>query len=61
MKFNPKKKSTGAIFDESNGEAQIAFKHAVFRENIVGAKFKLVPIIEVIDTKNTYLAEQAGK
>lgn len=52
---------TGAIFDESNEEAQFAFKHAVYRENIFGAKFSLVPIIKVIDTKNTYLAEQAGK
>lgn len=51
----------GAIFDESNKEAQIAFKHAVNRENIIGGKFSLVPIVQVIDTKNTYLAEQAGK
>lgn len=52
---------TGAIFDESNVEAQIAFKHAMFRENMFGAKFSLEPVIKVIDTKNTYLAEQAGK
>lgn len=52
---------TGAIFDENNEEAQIAFKHAIYRENIFGGKFNLVPITQVIDTKNTYLAEQAGK
>lgn len=44
-----------------NEEAQIAFKHAVFRENMYGAKFNLVPVIKVIDTTNTYEAEQAGK
>lgn len=61
MKFNGKNVYTGAIFDESNVEAQIAFKHAVYRENIYGGKFNLVPITKVIDTKNTYLVEQAGK
>ena len=51
----------GAIFDKENGEAEIAFKHAVFRENMYGAKFTLVPIIKIIDATNTYDAEEAGK
>lgn len=42
-------------------EAEIAFKHAVFRENMYGAKFNLVPIIKNIDATNTYEAEEAGK
>lgn len=61
IEIQSKKNYTGAIFDESNEEAQIAFKHAVYRENVFGAKFNLVPIIKIIDTTNTYLAEQAGK
>lgn len=51
----------GAIFDNGNEEAEIAFKHAVFRENMYGAKFNLVPIIKNIDATNTYEAEAAGE
>lgn len=51
----------GAIFDIDNEEAEIAFKYAVFRENMYGAKFNLVPIIKTIDASNTYEAEQAGE
>lgn len=51
----------GVIFDNENEEAEIAFKHAVFRENMYGAKFYLVPMIKNIDATNTYEAEQAGR
>lgn len=61
LKFNGRNLYTGAIFDESNVEAQMAFKHAVYRENMFGGKFNLKPITKVIDTKNTYLVEQVGK
>lgn len=55
------KSIAGAIFDAGNEEAQIAFKQALFRENMYGAKFNLVPVIEVVDTVNTYEVEQTGK
>lgn len=51
----------GVIFDNGNEEAEIAFKHAVFRENMYGAKFNLVPMVKNIDATNTYEAEQAGR
>lgn len=52
---------SGAIFDIGNDEAQLSFKHAIFRENMYGAKFNLVPVIKVLDTTNTYDVEQAGE
>lgn len=52
----------GAIFDINNAEAEIAFKHAVIRENIANFnKFNLVPIVKNIDTTNTFEAEQTGE
>lgn len=52
---------SGAIFDIENEEAEIAFKYAIFRENMYGAKFNLVPNIKVIDATNTFEVEQAGE
>lgn len=51
----------GAIIDIDNEEAEIAFKYAVNRENMYGAKFIMVPTIKVIDATNTFEVEQAGE
>lgn len=52
----------GVIFDSEDEETELAFKHAVIRENIANFnKFNLVPIIKNIDITNTYEAEEAGK
>lgn len=52
----------GVIFDIDDEETQLAFKHAVVRENIANFnKFYLVPIIKNIDITNTYEAEEAGE
>lgn len=51
----------GAIFDSSSEDAEIAFRYAVIRENMYGAKFNLVPIVKLVDETDTYEAEQAGK
>lgn len=51
----------GAIFDINNEEAEIAFRYAVIRENMYGAKLNFIPITKVIDATDTYEAEQAGE
>lgn len=52
---------SGAIFDIDNEEAEIAFRYAVIRENMYGAKLNFVPVIKVVDATDTYEAEQAGE
>lgn len=52
---------SGAIFDIDNDDAEIAFRYAVIRENMYGAKISFVPITKVVDLTDTYEAEQAGK
>lgn len=52
---------SGAIFDIDNEDAEIAFRYAVIRENMYGAKLNFVPVTKVVDATNTYEAEQAGE
>lgn len=51
----------GAIFDSGNDEAEMAFRYAVIRENMYGAKFHLDPIVKIVDETDTYEVEQAGE
>lgn len=51
----------GAIFDIDNEDAEIAFRYAVIRENMYGAKFNLVPNVKIVDATDTFEVEQAGK
>lgn len=39
----------------------MAFRYAVIRENMYGAKFNLVPIVKMVDTTDSYETEEAGK
>lgn len=51
----------GAIFDNGNDEAEMAFRYAVIRENMYGTKFNLEPIVKMVDETDTYEVEHAGK
>lgn len=50
---------TGVILNNDDEEAEIAFKHAVLRENMYNA-FELVPIIKKIEQTDSFEAEKTG-
>lgn len=50
----------GAIFASDDEVAEIAFRHAVLRENMYNA-FELKPIIKRIDPFDSFEAERTGK
>lgn len=49
----------GAIFHADDEEAEIAFRHAVLRENMYNS-FEFTPIIKKIDSYDSFEAERIG-
>lgn len=50
----------GGIFHEENSDAEIAFRHAVIRENMYNPKMELIPLIRKIDPADSFQAEKVA-
>lgn len=50
----------GGIFHEENSDAEIAFRHAVIRENMYNPKMELIPLIRKIDPTDSFQAEKVA-
>lgn len=53
--------STGAIFDENNVNAELAFQSVIFRENMYNKDVEFVPKVIKISTSDTFSIEKQGK
>lgn len=51
----------GAIFEEDNVNAELAFQSAIFRENMYNKDIELVPKVIKVSNSDTFAIEKQGK
>lgn len=51
----------GAIFDEDNFSAELAFQSAIYRENMYNKDIEFVAKVVKVSTSDTFAIEKQGK
>lgn len=48
----------GAIYNPNNHEAEIAFRYAIYQENMYNPRIEFVPVVRIVDPSDSFQAEK---